>query len=75
MAWADEVAFIAAAFTYPYCTFVIKVFYEFNFISGIKAGDIIQIEAEVLKKETYQSPLLSKPATPSQAARSPKQLR
>ena len=49
MAWADEMAFIAATLTYPHCTFVTKVFHEFNFISGTKDGDIIQIEAEVLK--------------------------
>src|ERR1051325_2777736 len=49
MAWADEMAFIAATLTYPHCTFVTKVFHEFNFIRGTKDGDIIQIEAEVLK--------------------------
>ncbi len=49
MAWADEMAFIAATLTYPHCTFVTKVFHEFNFISGTRDGDIIQIEAEVLK--------------------------
>ena len=42
-------AFIAATLTYPQCTFVTKVFHEFNFISGTNPGDIIQIEAEVLK--------------------------
>ena len=50
MAWADEMAFIAATLTYPHCTFVTKVFREFNFISGTKDGDIIQIEAKVLNK-------------------------
>lgn len=49
MAWADEMAFIAATLTYPDCTFVTKVFHEFNFIRGSRDGDIIQIEAEVSK--------------------------
>jgi acyl-CoA hydrolase len=49
MAWADEMAFIAATLEYPRCTFVTKVFHEFDFISGTRDGDIIQIEAKVLK--------------------------
>src|SRR5438132_8815065 len=52
MAWADEMAFIAATLRYPHCTVVRKVFHEFNFISGTKGGDIIQIEAEVLNTGT-----------------------
>jgi len=47
MAWADELAFIAATLSYPHCTFVTKVFHEFNFISGAKDGDIIEIEATI----------------------------
>jgi acyl-CoA hydrolase len=50
MAHADELAFIAATLTYPGCTFVTKVFREFNFIHGAVEGDIVQIEAEVLQK-------------------------
>ena len=50
MSLADEMAFIAATLTYPGCTFVTKVFKEFNFIRGSREGDIIQIEAEVLRK-------------------------
>jgi acyl-CoA hydrolase len=49
MAWADEMAFIAATLTYPHCTFVTKVFHDFNFICGATDGDIIQIEAEIVK--------------------------
>src|SRR5690349_9417008 len=52
MALADELAFIAATLTHPGCTFVTKVFHEFNFISGAISGDIVQIEAEVLKTGT-----------------------
>ncbi len=48
MAFADEMAFIAATLTYPGCTFVTKVFNEFNFISGPAEGEIVKIEAEVL---------------------------
>jgi acyl-CoA hydrolase len=50
MAHADELAFIAATLTFPGCTFVTKVFCEFNFISGPVEGDIVKIEAEVLGK-------------------------
>jgi acyl-CoA hydrolase len=49
MAWADEMAYIAATLTYPHCTFVTKVFNEFNFISGSTDGSIIEIEATVVK--------------------------
>src|SRR5207302_6824870 len=52
MAMADEMAFIAATLTFPGCTFVTKVFKEFNFVTGSVEGDIINIEAEVLKKGT-----------------------
>jgi acyl-CoA hydrolase len=34
MAMADEMAFIAATLSYPSCTFVTKVFKEFNFVTG-----------------------------------------
>jgi acyl-CoA hydrolase len=49
MAWADEMAYIAATLTYPHCTFVTKVFSEFNFIHGATDGAIIEIDAELLK--------------------------
>ncbi len=49
MAWADELAFIAATLTYPHCTFVTKVFHEFNFLAGAAEGDIVTIAAQVLK--------------------------
>jgi len=52
MAWADEMAYIAATLTYPHCTFVTKVFNEFNFISGATDGTIIEIEAELLRTGT-----------------------
>lgn len=48
MAWADEMAFVAASLTYPGCTFVTKVVREFNFVSGPVEGDIVKITAEVL---------------------------
>lgn len=50
MAHADELAFIAATLSFPGCTFVTKVFCEFNFVSGAVEGDIIRIEAQVLGK-------------------------
>jgi acyl-CoA hydrolase len=50
MAHADELAYIAATLTFPGCTFVTKVFCEFNFVSGAVNGDIIKTEAEVLSK-------------------------
>lgn len=50
MALADEMAFIAATLTYPGATFVTKLFDEFDFISGPRDGEIVLIEAEVLKR-------------------------
>jgi acyl-CoA hydrolase len=50
MAWADEMAFVAASLTYPGCTFVTKVVREFNFVSGPVEGDIVKITAQVLGK-------------------------
>ena len=50
MAFADEMAFIAATLTYPGCTFVTKVFKEFNFINGPTEGEIVKIDAQVLHK-------------------------
>src|SRR5207302_9525270 len=50
MAHADELAFVAATLTFPGCTFVTKVFCEFNFVSGAVEGDIIKTDAEVLSK-------------------------
>jgi len=50
MALADEMAFIAATLSYPCCTFVTKVFHEFDFISGPVEGEIVIIEAEILGK-------------------------
>lgn len=52
MSFADEMAFIAATLTYPGCSFVTKVFHEFNFISGPVEGEIVKVEAEVLRKGT-----------------------
>lgn len=48
MSHADEMAYVAASLTFPGCTFVTKVFREFNFLSGAREGDIIKTEAEVL---------------------------
>ena len=50
MSMADELAFVAASLTYSGCTFVTKVFSEFNFITGAVEGEIIKLEAEVLEK-------------------------
>ena len=49
MSLADEMAFVAASLTYPGCTFVTKVFHEFDFLSGAVEGEIVEIESEVLK--------------------------
>jgi acyl-CoA hydrolase len=48
MSLADEMAFVAATLTFPGCTFVTKVFKEFDFISGAAEGDIVRIDAEML---------------------------
>lgn len=50
MALADEMAFVAATLTYPGCTFVTKLFREFNFISGAQEGSILLVEAKVLSQ-------------------------
>jgi acyl-CoA hydrolase len=50
MARADEMAFVAASLMYPTCTFVTKVFHEFDFLLGAREGEIIKIEAEVVSK-------------------------
>jgi len=50
MAWADELAYIAASLSYPGCTFVTKVFEQFDFINGPSEGAIIRIDAKVLSK-------------------------
>jgi acyl-CoA hydrolase len=50
MSLADEMAFVAASLTFRDCTFVTKLFREFNFISGAVEGDIIYVEAELLSK-------------------------
>jgi acyl-CoA hydrolase len=52
MAWADELAFIAASLTYPGCTFVTKVFEKFDFIRGPGEGSIVRIDARVLSRGT-----------------------
>ena len=48
MEWADELAYVAASLTYPGCTFVTKVFQEFDFIHGATEGDIVRIDARVI---------------------------
>jgi len=50
MAWADELAYVAASLTYPGCTFVTKIFREFDFNSGAREGEIIRIDARVAGK-------------------------
>jgi acyl-CoA hydrolase len=50
MAWADELAYIAASLSYPGCDFVTKVFETFDFIGGPGQGDIVRIDARVISK-------------------------
>jgi acyl-CoA hydrolase len=52
MAWADELAFIAASLSFPGCNFVTKIFEKFDFIHGPGAGAIIRIDARVLSRGT-----------------------
>ena len=52
MAWADELAFIAASLTHPGCTFVTKVFEKFDFIHGPGEGAIVRIDSRVVSKGT-----------------------
>jgi acyl-CoA hydrolase len=48
MAWADELAYIAATLSFPGCTFVTKVFEKFDFIRGPGEGAIVRIDAKVV---------------------------
>jgi acyl-CoA hydrolase len=50
MAWADELAYIAATLSFPGCTFVTKVFEQFDFVSGPSEGAIIRIDAHVISR-------------------------
>jgi acyl-CoA hydrolase len=50
MAWADELAYIAASLSYPGCSFVTKVFETFDFIKGPAHGVIVRIDAKVVSK-------------------------
>jgi acyl-CoA hydrolase len=50
MAWADELAYIAASLSYPGCDFVTKVFEQFDFIKGPGHGAIVRIDAQVVSK-------------------------
>jgi acyl-CoA hydrolase len=50
MAWADELAYVAASLTYPRCDFVTKVFETFDFIGGAERGAIVRIDARVVSK-------------------------
>jgi acyl-CoA hydrolase len=50
MAWADELAFIAASLSYPGCDFVTKVFETFDFIKGPAQGAIVRIDAQVISR-------------------------
>ncbi len=52
MAWADELAYIAATLSFPGCTFVTKVFEKFDFIHGPGEGAILRLDARVLSKGT-----------------------
>jgi acyl-CoA hydrolase len=50
MAWADELAYIAASLSYPGCDFVTKVFEQFDFIKGAAQGAIVRIDAHVVSR-------------------------
>jgi len=50
MAWADELAYIAATLSHPGCNFVTKVFETFDFINGPGQGAIVRIDAQVISK-------------------------
>ena len=50
MAWADELAYVAASLSYPECDFVTKVFETFDFIGGAERGAIVRIDAKVVSK-------------------------
>jgi acyl-CoA hydrolase len=52
MAWADELAYIAASLSYPGCDFVTKVFETFDFIKGPAPGAIVRIDAEIISRGT-----------------------
>ena len=50
MAWADELAYIAASLSYPGCDFVTKIFEKLDFIKGPAQGAIVRIDAQVVSK-------------------------
>ena len=50
MAWADELAFIAATLSYPGATFVTKVFEKFDFIQGPGEGAIVRLDARIMNR-------------------------
>lgn len=50
MAWADELAYVAASLSYPGCEFVTKIFETFDFIRGPASGDIVRIDARIVSK-------------------------
>jgi len=50
MAWADELAYVAASLSYPGCDFVTKIFETFDFISGAAQGAIVRIDARIVSK-------------------------
>src|SRR5580698_10253902 len=47
LAWADELAYIAASLSFPGCTFVTKIFEKFDFIKGPGEGAIVRLDAYV----------------------------
>ncbi len=50
MAWADELAYIAATLTHPGCDFVTKVFETFDFLGGPAPGAIVRIDARIVSR-------------------------
>jgi acyl-CoA hydrolase len=50
MAWADELAYIAATLSFPGATFVTKVFEKFDFIHGPGEGAIVRLDSRILSR-------------------------
>ncbi|MDR0533704.1 MAG: RpiB/LacA/LacB family sugar-phosphate isomerase [Verrucomicrobiales bacterium] len=48
MKWADDMAYNAATLAFPSCSFVTKLFEQFNFKSPIVSGDVIKVISQVI---------------------------
>ncbi|HWL54313.1 MAG TPA: hotdog domain-containing protein [Chthoniobacteraceae bacterium] len=49
MAAADKAAYIAASLRFKNASFVTKFFDSFDFVSPAKSGDIVKIDAEIVR--------------------------